>query len=193
MEIKIKCIHCKGEEFTKYGTRQTQHRGKIQKYKCSKCGKFFTNDDGFYKMKNNEKIVTMSIDMYLSNLSSRKMRNQLKRHMETKISHVSVLDWVRKYIQKVQMYVNKMTPVLGNKFYADETIIERKKYKDWFWCNVDWETRFISGYHYSIDRSLEDAITFLDKSTSKKLPDFIMTDGLPAYKTAMKKLFSNWR
>ena len=36
--------------------------------------------------------------MYLANLSSRKMRNQLKRHFKTKVSHITILDWVRKYI-----------------------------------------------------------------------------------------------
>lgn len=99
---KIKCVHCGSNEFTKQGFRKTENRGKIQKYKCCNCYRYFTNDDGFYRMRNNEKIITMSIDMYLSNLSSRKMRNQLKRHLETKISHVSILDWVRKYVLKVQ-------------------------------------------------------------------------------------------
>jgi len=52
-------------------------------------------------MRNKPEIITMSIDMYVSNLSSRKMRNQLKRHLNHKISHVSVLDWVRRYTLKV--------------------------------------------------------------------------------------------
>lgn len=42
-------------------------------------------------MRNNPEIITMFIDMYISNLSSRKMRNQLKRHFDYKISHVSIL------------------------------------------------------------------------------------------------------
>ena len=96
MENKIKCVYCKRRHYIKKGFRHTENRGKIQKYKCLNCGKYFTNDDGFYRMKNSDKIITMSIDMYLSNLSSRKMRNQLRRHLETKISHVSVLSCVRK-------------------------------------------------------------------------------------------------
>ena len=88
----IKCKHCSGKNFLKKGFRKTEYRGKIQKYFCKDCKRFFTNDDGFYRMRNKPEIITMSIDMYVSNLSSRKMRNQLKRHLSHKISHVSVLD-----------------------------------------------------------------------------------------------------
>src|SRR3989338_10684365 len=138
MKAKIRCVHCKAEKYSKQGYRKTEKRGKIQKYKCLSCSKYFTNDEGFYRMRNSEEIITMSVDMYLSNLSSRKMRNQLRRHMKTKISHVSVLDWVRKYILKVHAYVEKLNyDKLGGIFYADETVINRKGNHDNFWACVD--------------------------------------------------------
>ena len=97
MENVIKCKHCSSLNFCKKGFRKTDYRGKIQKYFCNDCKRFFTNDDGFYRMRNNPNIITMSIDMYISNLSSRKMRNQLKRHFQTKVSHITILDWVRNH------------------------------------------------------------------------------------------------
>jgi transposase-like protein len=193
MEATIKCIHCKAQNYIKKGLRNTQDRGRIQKYKCLSCGKYFTNDDGFYRMRNSPEKITAGIDLYFSNLSSRKVRNHFRRHWQHNVSHVSILDWCRKYTLKVQKYADILKPQLGEKFYADETIIDRKGKEDWFWCNVDWETRFISGFHYSTDRGLDDAITFLDKATSKKLPNYIQTDGALFYPSAMKKLFSNWR
>jgi len=92
MKDEVKCKYCKSQNFRKEGIRKTHNRGNIQKYFCKDCNKFFTNDDGFYRMRNKPEIITMSIDMYVSNLSSRKMRNQLKRHFDHKISHVSILD-----------------------------------------------------------------------------------------------------
>ena len=77
--LKCKCVHCKSINFVKKGFRKTEHRGKIQKYYCKDCERFFTNDDGFYRMRYSSTTITLSIDMYLANLSSRKMRNQLKR------------------------------------------------------------------------------------------------------------------
>ena len=124
MITEIKCRHCKSKNYIKKGFRKTTNRSKIQKYRCLNCGRLFTNDDGFYRMRNNHKIITMVVDMYLSNLSSRKMRNQLKRHLNHKISHTSVLNWVRKYIRKVQKLIKKLNPQLSGKIYADETEVK---------------------------------------------------------------------
>ncbi|MFH1591109.1 MAG: DDE-type integrase/transposase/recombinase [archaeon] len=196
MSQQIRCIHCKATNYTKKGFRKTENRGKIQKYQCTECGQYFTNDEGFYRMRNCEKIVTMSVDMYLSNLSSRKMRNQLKRHMDTKISHVSVLDWVRKYVLKVQHYIEKFTPKLSGKFYVDETDIPRgcntkKKGGDKFWCCVDWETRYINATMYSPkNQSVAEATRFLKKTVKHGKPKFIQTDAAKFYPKAMRRCFS---
>ena len=64
MKVEVKCRFCKCKKFTKEGYRKTLKRGKIQKYRCLQCKKYFTNDDGFFRMRNNPKIITMSIDMY---------------------------------------------------------------------------------------------------------------------------------
>ena len=68
----------------------------------------FTEDLGFYRMRFSEETITMSVDMYISNLSSRKMRNQLVRHFHTKVTHMTILDWVRRYTLKVSKYVEKL-------------------------------------------------------------------------------------
>jgi len=132
----------------------------------------------------------MHQDMYVSNLSSRKMRNQLKRHFDHKISHVSILDWVRRYVIKVQKFINKLKPTLGKKVYADETEIDRQRNNDIFWCAVDWETRFIEATLYSpLNQNMDDAKEFMRKIRENRVPEFIQTDGLPQYPTAFKKVF----
>lgn len=80
METEIKCSKCKSKNILKKGFRKTDSKGKIQKYFCKDCQKYFTIDDSFFGMRTSPKTITMSIEMYLSNLSSRKMRNQLRRH-----------------------------------------------------------------------------------------------------------------
>ena len=190
MRRNIKCRFCKSTEYAKAGIRKTLKRGKIQRYQCLKCHKLFTNDDGFIRMKNNPKIITMSIDMYLSNLSSRKMRNQLRRHLAERVSHVSVLDWVRKYVLKVHNYVETLGYNLGDRFYADETEINRQGNWDRFWACVDWDTRLITGVHYSLGYgTIEEATEFLKKATSKGKPKYIQTDSARFYLKAFRKLF----
>ena len=187
------CIFCKSKNTVKWGKRKTKDRGIIQTHKCLKCGKRFTVDNGFYRMRNSESKITMSIDMYLSNLSSRKMRNQLQRHFNHKISHVSILDWVRKYVLKVHKFVDRLKPQLGDRFYADETFIDCENRKDALWCNVDWDTRFISGFHYSTSRNVKEAVKFLKNATKNKKPKFIQTDSAMFYPKAMRKVFINKR
>ncbi len=185
----IKCKHCSSLNFSKKGFRKTEYRGKIQKYYCKDCHKLFTNDDGFYRMRNKQEIITMSIDMYISNLSSRKMRNQLSRHLNTKISHMSILDWVRRYTLKVSKFVDKLGYNMGNSFYADETLIDCEGRDDRFWCCIDWDTRLITGVHYSLAGNPIEAQKFLFKSIQKGKPKFIQTDGGVFYPKAFRKLF----
>ena len=190
MKVEVKCRFCKCKKFTKEGYRKTLKRGKIQKYRCLQCKKYFTNDDGFFRMRNNPKIITMSIDMYLSNLSSRKMMNMLKRHFREQLDHKTILDWVRRYAMKVNKYVENLGYNLGNSFYADETEINRSGNWDRFWVCVDWNTRLITGVHYSLGSgTIEEAICFLQKAVNKGKPKYIQTDSAKFYPKAFHKLF----
>ncbi|MBU1252701.1 MAG: hypothetical protein KJ905_00770, partial [Nanoarchaeota archaeon] len=116
MKTEIKCSRCQGKNFVKKGFRKTDSRGKIQKYYCNDCRRYFTLDDGFFGMRTNPQTITMSIDMYLSNLSSRKMRNQLKRHFGIKRSHQTILNWIYKYVMKVHKFVDSLGYNMGQQF-----------------------------------------------------------------------------
>ena len=161
MNNKVKCVFCKKSNYINKGYRKTENRGKIQKHYCKDCHKFFTQDNGFYRMRNNEAKITKAIDLYFSNLSSRKVRNNFKRHKDTKISHISILDWCRRYTLKVYNYTEKFTPKLSGQYYCDDTEIDCENRKDHLWCNVDWQTRFINSSYYSLSSGIEEAKTFL--------------------------------
>lgn len=62
-------------------------------------------------------------------------------------------------------------------------------YGDRLWCCLDWDTRMITGIHYSIDGNVEEAKIFLAKSIWKGKPHFIQTDAGLSYPRAFKKLF----
>ncbi len=186
---KCQCVFCKSKNYIKKGKRKTENRGKIQKYFCKDCQKYFTQDEGFYRMRNSSNTISMSVDIYLSNLSSRKMRNQLKRHFKTKASHVSILNWVRKYALKVHNFVEKLGFNMGRQYYADETFINRQGNYDKFWCCIDWDTRMITGFHYSLRGNPVQAQEFLKKAVSKGKPKFIQTDSAMFYPRAFRKMF----
>ena len=187
----VKCRWCKSMNAVKKGFRKTENRGKIQRFICKDCHQSFCKDEGFYRMRNSEAKITQAIDLYFSNLSSRKVRNHFRRHLDHNASHVTVLDWARRYTLRVQRFVNKMQPKLSGEFYADETEIDRGKNNDIFWCSVDWGTRYINANLYSPnDQNMKDTKTFMKRiKKSKKHPKYIQTDALPFYPRAFKKVF----
>ena len=78
-KISVKCRFCSSESVVKRGWRATKNRGKQQRWLCNNCNKSFTLDLGFWKMKNNENLVTQSIDQYFQNLSSRVVQRNLNQ------------------------------------------------------------------------------------------------------------------
>ncbi len=190
---QTKCPYCKSEQIVKRGLSPTQNRGKQQRYLCKSCKRTFIQDLGFWKMKNSEAKITSGIDLYFSNLSSRKVRNHFRRHLEHNASHISVLNWCRKYVLKVQKYVDTLQPQLSGEFYADETEIDRERnHNDVFWCSVDWQTRYINATLYSPNsQSVGDAKEFMKRiKQSKTKPKYIQTDYAGFYPKAMRQIFS---
>ncbi len=188
--IAMNCPKCKSDKVVKRGITHTKERGKQQRMKCNGCNRTFMVDDGFWKMKNKDDIIAMCVDMYLSNLSSRKMRNQLYRHFGIKVSHVTILNWVRKYVLIAEKYVEQTKPELSGEIYADETEVNCENRNDIFWCSVDWQTRFINATMYSPrSQNMEDAIEFMRKIKATGKPKYIQTDGLPFYPRAFTRAF----
>ncbi len=146
-------------------------------------------------MRNSEKKITSAIDLYFSNLSSRKVRNHFRRHLEHNCSHITVLDWCRKYVLKVNKFIDILKPQLSGEMFVDETDIPRgcntkKKGGDKFWCSVDWGTRYINATMYSPEsQSVEEAVEFLKKTTKHGKPKFIQSDAANFYPKAMRKVF----
>src|SRR3989338_9197237 len=196
MKQTIKCPSCNGDKMVKRGLSPTENRGKQQRYLCKSCKKTFIQDLGFWKKKNNEKKITSAIDLYFSNLSSRKVRNHFRRHLQENASHITILNWCREYTLKVTKFVNTLSPQLSGQFYADETDIPRgsglhRKGGDIFWCNVDWGTRYINATLYSQhSQNMQDAKEFMRKiRETKNNPKYIQTDALPFYPRAFRSTF----
>jgi len=137
-------------------------------------------------MRNSSEKITQAIDLYFSSMSSRKVRNFFRRHLVRNSSHVTILDWARRYTMKVQNYTQKLNPTIGGNLYADETEIDCQKRNDMFWVALDWDTRFITGTHYSTTRDVKEATTFIRKNISKTIPKSIQTDAYQAYPAAIK-------
>lgn len=100
-----------------------------------------------------------------------------------------LLVWARKYALKVNQYVSELNPKLSGECYADDTKVFVSSKINHFWVNVDWNTRFISATHYSVNSKWYEAREFINKATKYGTPKFIQTDSAMFYPKVFKKLF----
>lgn len=195
VEPKISCAFCKSEKVAKWGNRKTCF-GTVQRYSCQECGRKFVEDKGFRNMKNSPKTITLTLDLYFKGLSQRKIADHLKQFENVTVNQSTLLRWIQKYMKLLAKYSEKYKAEVGNIWHSDETTVFIKKegdkrYYEWIWNIMDAKTRYLLACEVTETRFREDARKPLRKAkeAAKKLPDAIVTDGLPAYPMAIKDEF----
>lgn len=66
------CKFCKAPNIIKYGKRACK-----QVYRCKNCNHKFVMDQGFKKMKNDPRIISLTLDLYSKGVSLRKITGHL--------------------------------------------------------------------------------------------------------------------
>ena len=194
-EPKILCPTCKSENIVKRGIRKTQF-GETQRFGCNNCGHRFVVDKGFRRMKFNPKIVTQTLDLYFKGLSQRKIADHLKQFESVSVAQPTILSWIKKYLKLLAKYSEKYKVDVGNIWHSDETTVfikkeDEKRYYQWIWNVMDAKTRYLLACQVTEERYVKDAQKALKqaKSVTNVRPDAIVTDGLQAYKEAVKNEF----
>ena len=188
---KPKCIYCKSNNHTKRGFRQTENRGKIQRYFCRDCKKSFTNDDGFYRMRNNPEKITCSIDLFFNGLSTRKVQAHLKAFFPHNCTNMTVYNWVIKYSKMIGKFSDGLKLKVGNELQIDEQSHNRLGKQNWLIDSIDTKTRFLVASDFRKSRGLIEIKEVLKKAKQKTLDQFdvVTSDGFLAYPRAIKKVF----
>jgi transposase-like protein len=192
------CKTCGSVNVIKIGVRHNLH-GNVQRYLCKDCGHKFVHNEGFEKTKATSKAITIALDLYFKGVSQRKIVEHLKMFEGVKVSQPCVLKWIRKYLALMKDYLDQFTPQLGCMWHSDETMINVRKTEpidgenySWAWNLLDHETRFLIASEVTKHRNIEDARKVLQDGkevANGQVPDFIITDKLPAYKQAVTKEF----
>ncbi len=95
----------------------------------------------------------------------------------------------------ISEYINQLNPILGDTWSLDEMMLNVKNTKktgkgfyDWLWSAIDPKTRFLIATKISKGRHISDAADMLEslKENAGKKPDYIVTDRLPAYGSAIR-------
>ncbi len=108
------------------------------------------------------------------NLSSRKVSNSLNNYLNNEATHQSILNWVRKYSQKVKPFTENLKLDFSGETYLDETEIKCKKKAGIFWSAIDGNTKYIVSYLYSYQaQNIKDAIKILKVIKDRQQTKFI--------------------
>ena len=182
------CKFCHSTSFTKYGKKN----GK-QVYKCKDCGRKFVNNIDFENMKYNPKIVALTLDLYFRGLSLRKISSHLKEFYNLSVNYMSIHRWIDKYIGIMNEYVNTIQPDIGTVWHTDEMMVKIDGSWEYLWNVMDERTRFQLASVVSTERRVRDARNVFQKAkknVNNRKPKYMVTDGLPAYRRAVKKEFT---
>lgn len=106
------CLYCRSAEIVRDGLRHNKY-GDIQKWNCKACGRYFTVNIGFERMKHNPQGITTAMQLYFSGESLRNVAKSL-RLIGVNVCHRTVYNWITKYTALMENYLDKITPSVGH-------------------------------------------------------------------------------
>lgn len=193
---------CKGGDYVaRNGWRYNKSRVK-QRWKCAKCNRRFTEDDGFWKMKNTPETIAEAIDLYEVGHSLEETKEHLWKHHSIKISETSIRNWVKKYSRRIENYTITLSPKVKERIHEDEVELKVNGKKTYFWRAKESKTGFkFSGpvgrrsmeNCQSLNRQIKKRCygEMLDRKKNGKKKIKFVSDKLAHYKTTHSKLFRN--
>lgn len=187
---KICCPKCKNQQIKKDGKRKTQNRGLIQRYRCKNCNYRFVKDEGFYRMRNNPKKITLCLDLFFKGISTRQIQQHLNAFYPQNSHYSNIYRWVVKYSKIISKFTNKLNLKTGQEIQIDEMQYKTKGKESWFIDSIDCDTRFMVNAEYVKSREKNKIKQMvLDIKDKTKEVKTITTDGFLLYTKVIKKTF----
>jgi transposase-like protein len=187
------CLYCQSPQIMKDGLRHNNH-GNIQKFRCKACGRYFTINLGFERMKHSPQGITAAMQLYFSGESLRNTAKSL-RLIGVEVSHKTVYLWIKKYVELMDKYLGQIKPQVSDTWRADEMFLKIKGDKKYLYALLDDETRFWIAKEVAGDKFSREAPEYASqlfkqgKEVAGKKPLTLITDGLHAYELAYRREF----
>jgi len=188
------CLYCQSPLIVRDGLRHN-HYGDIQKWNCKACGRYFTVNLGFEKMRATPRAITSAMQLYFSGASLRGTQKFL-RLQGVNVTHVAVYKWIQKYTALMEKYLDKITPQVSDTWRADEMYVKMRGNPKWLFALIDDETRFWIAREVAGSKERHDARHLFQEGAeiADKKPKLLITDGLAAYHDAyMRELWTQDR
>jgi transposase-like protein len=184
------CPKCGSIRVVRFGN----YNGK-QLWKCKDCKTKF-REGLLKKAKYSPETITLTLDLYFSWLSVRKITRTLNDHFDMTLGKSTVYHWIETFVPRISEYVNSLVPQLSETWHADELFVRMKGagvYKDkgevaFLWNVMDRKTRFLLASRLSTHRNVNGAVGAFNearKVAKDSQPERVFADGLNTYPQAM--------
>ena len=145
---------------------------------------------GFERMKHNPKAITTAMQLYFSGESLRNTQRALKL-LGVKVSHVTVYDWIGKYIELMQTYLEKIRPQVSDVWRTDEFYLKIRGNLTYLFSMMDDETRLWISQQVADHKGVSDVRPMFEnaKKVAGKKPAILISDGAENFAKAFNKEF----
>ena len=188
----LQCPMCGSIRVVKYGRANAK-----QVFKCRDCKRKF-REGLIKKAKYSPETITLTLDLYFSGLSLRKIARTVNDHFDMTLTPMTIYRWIQRFVPQISEYVNSLSPQLSETWHADELFVKMKggenekqygqKRMAYLWNVMDRKTRFLLASKLSrfrdvagADRAFRDAV----KVAHESRPETIYTDALRSYGEAI--------
>jgi putative transposase len=185
------CPYCASTNLVRHGLRHNDY-GDLQRFTCKTCGKRFTQNLGFERMKANPQAITSAMQLYFTGESLRNVQ-KLLRLQGVEVSHVAIYKWIRKYVRLMEKYLERIQPQVSNTWRSDELFLKVKGNMKYLYCLLDDQTRFWIAQQVADSKYTADITPLFreGKKVAGKAPSTIITDGAFNFHSAYESAF--WR
>lgn len=183
------CKFCNSTNIIKKGLRKNKTYS-LQVFQCKTCNKKFSTNLGFEKMKASPQIITSAMQLYFTGESLRNVQKFLELQ-GVKITHKTVYNWISKYVNLMESYLEKLTPQVSDTWRADELFFKVKGNPKYLYALMDDETRFWIAKQVSDEKFTADVRPMFRDGikVAKKKPSVLITDGAHNFKVAHRKAY----
>ncbi len=171
------CKYCNSANIVKMGVRHNKNHD-VQMFRCNDCKRKFSINLGFENMSATPDQITMAMNLYFNGESSRKTAQSLTLTGIT-VTYRTVQNWVKKYVNLMEKYLDRITPQVGEQWRTDELYLKIKGDRKYLFAMLDSETRFWLSQMVAEHKGNDDVSPmFTDaKRKAKKIPKTLISDG----------------
>jgi putative transposase len=185
----LSCRYCSSGNIVKKAIRRNKY-GNIQRYLCKECGRRFSFNIGFEKMRATPKIITSAMQLYFTGESFRNVQKFLKLQ-GISITHMGVYNWINKYVLLMQKYLEQIKPNVGNAWRTDELFLKVNGDMKYLYALMDDETRFwiaqqVADTKYTANIN---PLFHKGKDVTGKRPNTLISDGARNFNDSFNKEF----